>query len=202
MPSRVRSIICISNSVHFYSYAPYALRRGYRRKGLPSTSSGSSIGAIVRFARTAWEGVASRLVVKSLVRTLCEELARPLGDTRCAPSPPLERARAQSSHNAVGSSRFVEAVAPFVGSTGRASGGTIISCNLLVLSSRSNRRLAVRTSSSFEFGFTMMQCRFQTMSDTIGREAHASSEKPRFRAGALVGEESSGITRCLCAACC
>jgi hypothetical protein len=93
-------------------------------KDFPSTSSGSSIDVIVRFARTAWEGTAPRLVVKWLVRTLCEELARALGDTRVRA---FATSRERGSHNAVESSRFVAAVTPCAGSTGRASGGTIIS---------------------------------------------------------------------------
>ena len=96
------------------------------------------------------------------------------------------------------SSRFVAAVAPSSGSIVRASGGMIIFSNLLVLRSRSNRCLAMRTSSNLEFGFTMMPCKFQIMSETVGRKAHAASDKPRPGAGRLAGEEGSGITRCLC----
>jgi hypothetical protein len=44
----------------------------------------------------------------------------------------------------------------------------------------------------------MMQCRFQMMFDTVGRKARAASDKPRPGAGVVPGEESSGITRCLC----
>jgi hypothetical protein len=87
--------------------------------------SAGSIGVIVRFARTAWEGAAPRLVVKWLVQTLGEELACALGGTWVSVfATSREIGRPQSSHNVVESSRFVASAS--VGSTGRASGGTII----------------------------------------------------------------------------
>lgn len=68
------------------------------------------------------------------------------------------------------------------------------------LSLKQSQQRASRSphSSSLEFGFTIMQCRFQTMSETAGRKVRAASEKPRPGAVMVAGEEGSGITRCLC----